>query len=223
MKSFCSFILFSLLNRLKNTGYGKNKKKCLPLLQLASFLVRGEDIWGVVRRMSMKNVNYESINQILLCGDRIITTEPKQRGSKELRRLSSSLYYQSSGGTSSKESSSPTFPYTSVFNLQTQKKPDEEEETLDELYLINQINEQRKKEEKAEMSKYRDITRNINNGYYYTMKMFNSLISLILLLIAANIRDLAMTSLSKKWLSLLKSTNSRLFTEKHSYGIIHGR
>lgn len=189
-------------------------------------MVRGEDIWGVVRRMSMKNVNYESINQVLLCGDQIITTEPKQRGSKKLRRLSSSVYYQSFGGTSSSESSSPStssFPYTSVFNLQTQKKPDEEEETFDELYLINQINEQRKKEEKAEMSKYEDITRNINNGYYYTMKKFNSLISFILLLIAPNIRDLAMTSLSKKWLSLLKSTNSRLFTEKHSYGIIHGR
>lgn len=123
-------------------------------------------------------MDYESVSRILLCGDRIVVSESKPKGSPKLRRLSS-VDSQSSSGSSAPSVAS--LLYTGFFNSPKQTKPDEEVETFDEEYLITEINKQRKKEEKTEMLKYEDITRNINNGYLNTMKKFNSIITFFLL------------------------------------------
>ena len=72
-------------HRLTNKDYVARSQKCLKLSLLNSYAVRGEDIWGIINRLSVEKTAIPSISELSLCGDGFTLSKSTNKS----RRLSS--------------------------------------------------------------------------------------------------------------------------------------
>ena len=79
------FFLVNVTSRLTNKNYSARSQKCLQLSLLNSYAVRGEDIWGMIGRLSVEGTQIPSISEVSLCGDGFALSKSATKS----RRLSS--------------------------------------------------------------------------------------------------------------------------------------